>query len=162
MATKNKQPQISIRTIFGLAKSAELHLSTEELHDIVYAQVEKEHISELNQREILTIVCYLTGLKDSVRRAEGCKAHPNARGNPATINQRKKIFKQTEALGINGKVRVRELCKKMFKVTTIEWLSYVQCSDLIEALKAILEREEKQTEGKEETPCQNNKEVINA
>lgn len=161
MATKNKQSQISIRTIFGLAKSAELHLSTEDLHNIVYAQVGKEHISELNQREILTIVCYLTGLKDSVRRAEGCKAHSNVRGNPATINQRKKIFKQTEALGGNGKVRVRGMCKRMFKVTTTEWLSYAQCSDLIEALKAILERE-KQTEGKGETPCQSNKEVINA
>lgn len=37
--------------------------------------------------------------------------------------------------------RVNGLCKKMFKVSSVEWLNYQQCSKLIEALKSMVERE---------------------
>lgn len=144
MATIKKNTHMSIKTIWGIAKSEELHLSSDNLHEIVYAQVGKEHISQLTQREIGIIVCYLTGLRDSVLRAEGNKVHAIVKGNTATINQRKKIYKLTEGLGSKGKQRVKGLCLKMFQVDAVEWLNYQQCSKLIEAIKAILERESKE------------------
>ena len=38
------------------------------------------------------------------------------------------------------------MCRRMFGVTSVEWLDYTQCSKLIEALKAMADRQE----GKEE------------
>ena len=40
--------------------------------------------------------------------------------------------------------KINGLCRKMFGVACVEWLSYQQCSKLIEALKAMAGREGKQ------------------
>lgn len=68
-------------------------------------------------------------------------------GNPATENQRKKVYKLTQELGWEKPARVNGLCMKMFKVSSVEWLNYQQCSKLIEALKSMAARKEKQDEG---------------
>ena len=64
-----------------------------------------------------------------------------------TENQRKKVYKLTQELGWEKPARVNGLCMKMFKVSSVEWLNYQQCSKLIEALKSMAARKEKQDEG---------------
>lgn len=135
----------TIRMIWGLAKSQELLLSDEDLHLLVQAHTGKDSIKTLNRRERGTVVGVLQKMKDS---ASGrTRKDKMQRGNVATVNQRKKVYKLTEVLGWEKQIRVNGLCQKMFGVGSVEWLNYQQCSKLIEALKSMVERKEKQ-EGK--------------
>jgi len=130
--------QPTLRTIWGIAKSPELKLSDEELHLVVQAHTGKDSLKNLNKRELGTVVRVLSGMKDSSKKSE--RAATKGSGNPATENQRKKIWKLTQELGWDKPARVNGLSQKMFKVSRVEWLNYQQCSKLIEALKKILER----------------------
>ena len=69
-----------------------------------------------------------------------------SRGNVATVNQRKKVYKLTEELGWDKKARINGMCRKMFGVGSLEWIDYQQCSKLIEALKKMVARKEMQDE----------------
>ena len=140
-----KKINVTNRTIFGIAKSAELKLSNDDLHAIVLNQTGKEHISELTKREKEKVVSELVRLKESVSKQSRKSEHPSNAGNEATVNQRKKIYKLTEALGWKDKSRLSGMCKRMFGIESVEWLNYRQCSDLIEALKNMADREEKKT-----------------
>lgn len=131
----------TIRMIWGLAKSPELSLSDEDLHLLVQAQTGKDSIKNLNKRERGTVIGVLQKMKDS---ASGkTRKNKMTRGNVGTVNQRKKIYKLCEELGWDKPSRVNGLCNKMFKVGSVEWLNYQQCSKLIEALKSMLARKEK-------------------
>ena len=140
-----KKINVTNRTIFGIAKSAELKLSNEDLYAIVLNQTGKEHISDLTQREKEKVVSELVRLKESVSKESRRSEHPSNSGNEATVNQRKKIYKLTEALGWKEKSRISGMCKRMFGIESVEWLNYRQCSDLIEALKNMVDRESKKT-----------------
>ena len=85
-------------------------------------------------------------MKDSAKGKNGSTKRRRS-GNPATGNQRKKVYKLTQELGWEKPARVNGLCMKMFKVSSVEWLNYQQCSKLIEALKSMAARKEKQDEG---------------
>lgn len=128
-----------IRILWGIAKSPELRLTDEELHLIVERHTGKESIKLLNKRELQSVIGELLNMKDSVRRQERGKKFD--RGNPATKNQRKKIYRLAEDLGWDKPARLSGLCRKMFGTTAVEWLDYQQCSKLIEALKAMLARQ---------------------
>lgn len=135
--------KVSIRILWGLAKSPELSLTDEELHLLVLAHTGKESIRELNQRELQTMVRLLGNMKSSA-----AKSSRGARGSTGTANQRKKIYKLAETLGWEKAARVNGLCKKMFGVSSVDWLDYTQCSKLIEALKAMVERKEAEDAGR--------------
>ena len=134
----NAQP--SIRQIWGIAKSPELRLTDEELHVLVEGQTGKSSIKDLNKREMQTVIRVLTGMKVSAKRT-GRKGRG---GNPATENQRKKIYKLTQELGWDKPSRLSGMCRRMFGVGAVEWLDYSQCSKLIEALKAMVKRQERE------------------
>lgn len=87
------------------------------------------------------MVSVLADMKDS---AKGAKNRKRQTGNPATVNQRKKVYKLAESLGWTKKARINGFCRKMFGVESVDWLNYMQCSDLIEALKSMVERKEKE------------------
>ena len=87
MAGKAMQP--SIKMVWGIAKSPELKLTDEELHLLVQAHTGKESLRELGKRELQTVIRVLLRMKDSVRK-QGRGKRPG--GNPATENQRKKIY----------------------------------------------------------------------
>lgn len=137
MAGSWKDP--TIKTIWGLAKSSDLQLSSEELHILVENHTGKEHISKLNKREIKKVVDVLLKMKDSVKRVKR-RSHPAYAGNTGTINQRKKIYKLAQELGWSDPSRVNGMCRRLFKIDNVDWLDYEQCSKLIEALKSMLER----------------------
>lgn len=134
----------SIKMLWGIAKSPELSLSDEELHLLVQAHTGKESIRKLSQREMETVIDVLVSMKKAAARTG--RGKKQARGNACTAYQRKKIYKLQETLGWDKPSRISGMCRRMFGVDRVEWLSYQQCSKLIEALKKMAEREQ---EGKE-------------
>lgn len=138
----------TIKTIWGIAKSPELRLTDEELHLVVEQRTGKVSMKELNKREIARVSQYLIRLRDSARHQETSKRCPPT-GNQGTVNQRKRVYRLMEELGWNEN-RVNGLCKKMFTVSHINWLNYQQCSKLIEAMKAIHARSQKEGTKNEE------------
>lgn len=132
--------QATIRTIWGLAKCSELSLNDDELHALVEGITGKESIKKLSKREIGLVVRKLQKMKDSATR-EG-RRRRNITGNIATVNQRKKIYKLAQELGWEKQSRVNGMCKRMFGVSSVDWLNYIQCSKLIEALKKMVQRME--------------------
>ena len=65
--TGRKQP--SIRTLWAIAKSPELHLTDEDLHAVVYRETGKESMKMLTQGEVNTVARVLQNMKDSVSRS---------------------------------------------------------------------------------------------
>lgn len=132
-----------IKTIWGIAKSPELKLTDEELHLLVQTHTGKYSIKELDDKEIMTVIQVLVYMKDSARRTDNGKSHSS--GNPATENQRRKIYMLAKQMGWKKPARVNGMCRRMFGISAVEWLNYQQCSKLIEALKGMADRQEKQT-----------------
>ena len=132
----------TIRMLWGIAKSPELGMTDEELHLLVLSHTGKDSIKQLNKRELGVMVSVLAGMKDS--STKGAKKRKHQTGNPATVNQRKKVYKLAEELGWTKKARINGFCRRMFGVESVDWLNYMQCSDLIVALKSMVERMEKE------------------
>ena len=134
----DKKHGLSVRTIWGLAKCEELRMTDEELHLVVMAQTGKESIRTLTPKERSRVVYVLSQMKESSRRGREARM-PMCDGT--TQNQRRKVYKLMQALGWNEK-RINGMCRRMFKIERLEWLNYKQISDLIEALKAMIDRQE--------------------
>jgi len=134
----------TIRMLWAIAKSPELSLSNEELHMLVEAHTGKESVKLLNKRELGKVVGILQNMKDSAAGISRTKKR--RRGNSATENQRKKIYMLTKTLDWTNPARLNGFCKRMFNVSSVEWLDYQQCSKLIEALKQMAERQEENGE----------------
>ncbi len=130
---------VNLRTVFGIAKSPELQLNDDELHWLVQAHTGKDSLKELNRRELQTVVRVLGGMRDSAK-----KARRGDTGNAETAAQRRKIYKLAQELGWDKPARINGMCRRMFRVDRMEWLSYKQCSDLIEALKSMVRRKEEE------------------
>ena len=137
--TGRKQP--SIRTLWAIAKSPELHLTDEDLHAVVYRETGKESMKKLTQGEITNVARVLQNMKDSAARSTGDKRTDEG-GNPTTERQRRKIYALCEALGWNDDPRrIQGFVKRVAHVDRIEWLNMAQCEKVIEGLKAILARQ---------------------
>ena len=125
--TGRKQP--SIRTLWAIAKSPELHLTDEDLHAVVYRETGKESMKMLTQGEVNTVARVLQNMKDTG-------------GDIRTTAQRRKIYALCEALGWNDDPRrIQGFVKRVAHVDRIEWLNIAQCEKVIEGLKAILARQ---------------------
>lgn len=140
--TGSKSP-LSIRSLWGIAKSPELKLTDEELHLLVQTYTGKESIKTLNKRELQTIIRVLCNMKDSAKKSV---RERNRSGNEITEHQRKKIQKLSQELGWEKPARVNGMCKRMFGISRVEWLNYEQCSKLIEALKSMVQRQKEKEE----------------
>lgn len=140
MPVKTEGQRAGIRKIWGLAKCPELKLNDEELHLLVRAHTGKDSLRELSPREVSSVIHALIGLKESAKRSQGASIY--GAGNPDTANQRKKVYRLAQGLGWDEN-RVNGLARRMFKVARVEWLTYAQCSKLIEAMKAMAERQGK-------------------
>ena len=134
--TGRKQP--SIRTLWAIAKSPELHLTDEDLHAVVYRETGKESMKMLTQGEVNTVARVLQNMKDSVSRSVRDK-RTDTGGDIRTTAQRRKIYALCEALGWNDDPRrIQGFVKRVAHVDRIEWLNMAQCEKVIEGLKAIL------------------------
>ena len=139
--TGRKQP--SIRTLWAIAKSPELHMTDEDLHALVYRETRKESIKALTQGQINEVARVLQNMKDGVSRSTRPKRTDEG-GDARTIQQRRKIYALTESLGWNDNPqRIQGFVKRMTGVDRLEWLNVTQCEKVIEGLKAILKRQER-------------------
>ena len=139
--TGRKQP--SIRTLWAIAKSPELHMTDEDLHAVVYRETGKESIKALTQGQISEVARVLQNMKDGVSRSTRPKRTDEG-GDARTIQQRRKIYALTESLGWNDNPqRIQGFVKRMTGVDRLEWLNVAQCEKVIEGLKAILKRQER-------------------
>ena len=144
--TGRKQP--SIRTLWAIAKSPELHMTDEDLHAVVYRETGKESIKALTQGQINEVARVLQNMKDGVSRSTRPKRTDEG-GDVRTVQQRRKIYALTEQLGWNNNPqRIQGFVKRITGVDRLEWLNVDQCKKVIEGLKAILKRQER-TEGEE-------------
>lgn len=139
-----KQP--SIRTLWAIAKSPELHMTDEDLHAVVFRETRKESMRKLTQGEINTVARVLQNMKDSASGGT-CTKRTDVGGDARTVQQRRKIYALTKSLGWNDNPqRIQGFVKRMTGVNRLEWLNVAQCEKVIEGLKAILKRQE-QKEG---------------
>ena len=139
--TGRKQP--SIRTLWAIAKSPELHMTDEDLHALVYRETRKESIKALTQGQINEVARVLQNMKDGVSRSTRPKRTDEG-GDARTVQQRRKIYALTEQLGWNDNPqRIQGFVKRMTGVDRLEWLNVAQCEKVIEGLKAILKRQER-------------------
>lgn len=145
-AARTGRKPASIRTLWAIAKSPELHMTDEDLHAVVYRETGKESIKKLSQGEINTVARVLQNMKDSASGNVRTK-RTDTGGDARTVQQRRKIYALTEALGWNDNPqRIQGFVKRMTGVDRLEWLTVAQCEKVIEGLKAILARQ-KQKEG---------------
>lgn len=137
-------PNLSIKTIWGIAKSPELNFDKETLYSIMYRETGKDSMKDLTQKEINKVCSALSELKDAAKdKSKVGDRRTDTGGNTFTKDQRQKIFRLTEELGWNSNTaRINGFVKKMFKVERLEWIDNEQCSRLIEMLKAMVERQE--------------------
>ena len=133
-----KRYRYTVKILWGLAKSKELRLTDEELHLLVSRETGKDSIREVNGSELALVCRLLQKQKDDIKRQNGTL--PDLRGNPQTTRQRRKISELEEKLGWEAR-NTRALSHRMYKVDAVEWLTYYQCQGLIEAMKAMLERQ---------------------
>lgn len=145
MAVKKapKTPEPTVRTLWGLAKSQELHMTGEELHLVVQAQTGKDSMRKLTASEIRRVAYVLGEMKDSAKRGR----RKAAAVSNATSRQLQKIHALERELGwADDPRRLSGFCRRMFRVESVCWLTYAQCSKLIEALKKMAARREGQDE----------------
>lgn len=140
-ATKGRW-QASIRTLWAIAKSPELHMEKEDLYAVVYRETGKDSLKALSQGELNKVARVLQNLKDSVSGKSRPKRTDEG-GNPKTEAQRRKIYALCGELGWNDNPkRIQAFVKRMTKIDRIEWLNQKQCAVVIEALKAMVARKE--------------------
>ncbi len=143
MAARTGRKQPSIRTLWAIAKSPELHMTDEDLHALVYRETRKESIKALTQGQINEVARVLQNMKDGVSRSTRPKRTDEG-GDVRTVQQRRKIYALTEQLGWNDNPqRIQGFVKRMTGVDRLEWLNVAQCEKVIEGLKAILKRQER-------------------
>lgn len=131
----------SIRTLWAIAKSPELCLTDEDLHAVVYRETGKESMKKLTQGEINKVARVLQNLKDGTSRST---KRTDEGGDARTVQQRRKIYALTEALGWNkDPQRIQGFVKRMTGVDRLEWLDVGQCEKVIEGLKAMVARQQR-------------------
>ena len=142
-AARTGRKPASIRTLWAIAKSPELHLSDEDLHAVVFRETSKESMKKLTQGEINTVARVLQNMQDSVHSAPRTK-RTDTGGDARTIQQRRKIYALTEELGWNSDPqRIQGFAKRMTGVDRLEWLNMAQCEKVIEGLKAMVARQKR-------------------
>ena len=142
-ATRTTRKPASIRTLWAIAKSPELHLSDEDLHAVVFRETGKESMKKLSQGEINEVARVLQNMKDSVNGSAHTK-RTDTGGDARTVQQRRKIFALTEELGWNGDPRrIQGFAKRLTGVDRLEWLNVAQCEKVIEGLKAMVARQKR-------------------
>lgn len=133
----------SIRTLWAIAKSPELSLSSEDLHALIYRETGKDSMTKLTQGEINDLARVLQNMKDGAH-ATAADKRTDTGGDPRTVSQRRKIYQLCGELGWNDDSRrINGFAKRMFGVERVEWLTQAQCYTLIEALKKMAERQAK-------------------
>lgn len=121
--------------IFAVAK--ELDIDNELLHTFIENIVGVNSIAKLTSFQAAKVIDELEYKKTGIRK------EPQYRSNMATEEQLYKIHALEKALKWdNNPRRLKAFMKKYCGVDNEKWLTFDKASNLIEALKKVLEREE--------------------
>lgn len=122
-----------IKKIYATAK--ELNLDNELLHTFIFNLIGCEHISALTVYEANQIIDEIEYKKTGVRKQQ-------YRSNMATDDQIYKIHALERELGWNDNPRrLKGFMRKYCKTDNERWLTFDKASNLIEALKKVIDRE---------------------
>jgi len=133
MVKKATTPQI--RKIYALSK--ELNMDSETLHIISEKVVGVGSISKLTNIDAIKLIDELEFAKTGERKKKIYRA------NRATEDQIYKIQALEKELGWNNNPkRLKGFMKRYGRVEDIKWLTFETASNLIEALKKVLEHEQ--------------------
>ncbi len=135
----------SIRTLWAIAKSPELGMSDEDLHALVYRETGKESIRALTQGQLNEVARVLQNMRDAVSGSQRAK-RTDTGGNRQTAAQRRKIYALSRALGWDDPKRIQGFVKRVTQVDRLEWLTPSQCEKVIEGLKAMAARQQKEAQ----------------
>jgi hypothetical protein len=137
---EKNRPHSQFSRIWAAAR--ELGMSSDEIHDIVGREYGKDSLKKLTARQTEK----LGNLLWDMARGRPSTPRPRKRtdegGRPDNIKQRRKIFKLAEVLGWNED-SINQFSLSEYGVSRHEWLPPDQCSNMIEAMKAIAERDSK-------------------
>lgn len=117
-------------------------MEDEDLYALIYRETGKESMRKMSQKEIDAVAQVLQAMKDS-SAGRRTRKRTDEGGVPGTAALRRKIYMLAQDLGWSP-AQVNGLAKRMFRVEREEWLTAAQCVKLIEALKAMLAREQKE------------------
>lgn len=131
-------PKINVKQrakIFAVAK--ELDIDNELLHTFIKNIVGVDSIAKLTSFQAAKVIDELEYKKTGIRK------ETQYRSNMATEDQLYKIHALEKALGWdNNPRRLKAFMKKYCRVDNEKWLTFDKASNLIEALKKVLEKEE--------------------
>lgn len=131
----NKLSSGQIKKIYASAK--ELQLDNDLLHTFIFNIVGREHISELTSYEANKVIDELEYKKTGVRKQP-------YRSNMATDDQIYKIHALERDLGWSDNPKLlKGFMRKYCKTDNEKWLTFDKASNLIEALKKVIAREER-------------------
>lgn len=132
----------SIRTIWGLAKCPELALDEEDLYALVERETGREHLRQLTQGEIDRVCQALRQLKAGQPAAPAKKRAKPKPGVAQADALRGKVYALSYQLGWGGDAkRINGMVRRMFGVAALQWLTPKQCSELVEAMKKMIQRQ---------------------
>ncbi|GMT49477.1 MAG: hypothetical protein IEMM0008_1016 [bacterium] len=151
----SKEPVTKAQITKIWASSRELNLPKDHLYEMIFSLSEKESMRDLTKEEAHKVIEELVRLGASSGKKKRYKKTRSSQGNIVAIMtpaQKSKILAQMYALGwtkqtLNDfaeKITTKKLKVKRLSFIRWEALSKEYASDLIEALKAILEKRKKQ------------------
>ena len=127
-----RTPAFTKATLFGLAK--EIGLAPDDAKEMAYSLIGKDSLKKFTQNEINAVCFELLARKDAQKR----------RPDRATEQQIFKIREFEHLLGWDtNPLRLAKFVEKYYHCASVMWLSPAQASKLIESLKSMLGREQK-------------------
>ena len=125
--TVNDMKPTTMRQLWATAKN--YGMDSEMLHNLLFSELSKEHISKLSEREAKYLI-------DRIKGKDVPKPAPRGRAS----NEQKKYIRDLAAkLGWDDNpARLSGFIKKYAKIDNIDWLTAYQASKIIEALKRMV------------------------
>lgn len=122
----------------------EMGISSDELHDVLYRDYQKSSLKELTDHQVDKLGTALWDM--ALGRPSGTRPwkRTDEGGRSDNANQRRKIFMLAGELGWS-EASINKFAFAEYGVSRHEWLPPEQCSQMIEAMKAIVKREKSRT-----------------
>jgi hypothetical protein len=126
------------------AGAREAGLSSDAVHDLVSREFGKESLKELTDKQVDQLGNLIWDIGTGRTAGRSPRKRTDAAGREDNVPQRRKIYKLAQELGWSED-QVNAFCFKHYGISRQEWLPPVNCSDMIEAFKAMAERQGKKT-----------------
>lgn len=132
------------------AMAGTLGMTRDNVHDMCDGLTGKSSLTEMTDAEIIIVTQELYRRQQSAGVRPPRPAQPR-KGNPVADAQRGKIYALSYTLGWDGDIkRINGVVRRVCGIDHLRWCSPEQCRKVIEAMRAMIKREEAQTDGSRE------------